>query len=127
MNNQRSDIAKFFDDFNIVATKDFQFYKKGNHIVVVSGDPDIEGFFRAYAKAGYISDRQSKVELNINGHSLLINDEMTDDGTLAKINAMMQDYRILPAPGKILHSMGGGKYKLGYSLGAKSHLGTWIF
>ena len=125
--NQSSTIAKIFEDYNIIETKDFQFYKKGNHIVVVSGDPDIEGFFRAYAKAGYISDRHAKVELNINGHNLLINDEMTDEPTLRKINAMMQDHRILPAPGKILYSMGGGKYKVGYSLGPKSHLGTWIF
>jgi len=117
ISNHESQIVDIFNEHKIMESRDFQYYKKGNHIVVVSGDPDIEGFFKSYAKAGYISDRESKVELTINGYNLFINNEMADNATLLKVNEMMQNHRILPAPGKILYNMGGGKYKLGYSFG----------
>ena len=125
--NAEASIAKLFDEYGIIETKDFQFYKKGAHIVVVSGDPDIKGFFRALSKKGILDKETSKLSLQINGNTIVKDNQSIDEAELSMLNALMQEHNIIPAPGKILESMGGGKYKLGYSLGDNAHLGTWIF
>jgi len=102
----------------------FTFYKTNGHIVLVNDNADMEGFMDD-ADAENLIDKNKKVKLQINGVTAYKNGIKVSTTDLSKLNNILIQNNIIPAPGKIFEIMKRGNYKLGYALSKSSHLGTW--
>lgn len=105
---------------------DFSFYKNGNNIVLLSLSVDVENFFEDLADKNYISSVNEKVLLNINGSSVYQNGEKLNSDKVAIYNTLLQQNGIIPAPGKFIQIKKPDHFLVGYSIGPKTHIGTWI-
>lgn len=116
---------ELFQKHGLARSGYFTFYKLYDHIMVINSNAQILEFFDALKAQGTIDSVKKPVKLAING------DTMTLDGTalapeiVKSINKLLNTHNIIPVPGKVIELMGKGKYKLGYSIGDRTHIGTW--
>ena len=114
-----------FKRHGIGGTNYFKFYKLYDHIAVINSDAEILEFFDSLKEIGEISSVKMPVKLVING------DNVEKDGTLLSqeklnvYNKLLTKHNIIPVPGKTIALLKKGNYKLGYSLGERTHIGTW--
>jgi len=118
--------SELFRKAGIQSNADFSFYKKGNHIVVLGLNAKIKKVFRDLQAKGFIASTEEAVKLLIDGNSITQNDKKLATDKVAEINAILRDNGIIPAQGKYIEMKKAGSYRLGYSLGTKGHVGTWI-
>ncbi|MBQ0786509.1 MAG: hypothetical protein KBT69_03350 [Oceanihabitans sp.] len=109
----------------ISSTHYFTFYKTDQHIVLVNDNANLNGFIDALVSKKIIASTSEKVKLEWNGDTAYLNGNEISTDTLSTLNTVLLQNKIIPAPGKIFEIMKPGNYKLGYSLGKNSHLGTW--
>jgi len=124
--SKRSRYSKLFESNGIGKNLDFTFNKEGNHIVIIES-VDIEGLAQELIKKGIISSLKDKTRIEINGYSVVKDGKTLSKGDVSNYNKLLLKYGAIPAPGKILEFMGKGAYKIGYSIGSKTHVGTWVF
>jgi hypothetical protein len=105
---------------------DFSFYKKDDHIVVLGLNARIKKVFNDLHKEGFIASTDEAVKLLINGSSITQNGTRLNASEVAAYNAIFRDNGIIPAPGKYIEMKKAGSYRLGYSLGSRGIVGTWI-
>ncbi|MEQ3656071.1 MAG: hypothetical protein ABNH00_09435 [Dokdonia sp.] len=103
----------------------FTFYKLYDHILVINANARILEFFEAMKAAGNMSDLKKEYKLEINGDTMRINGEALAPAVVKNYNTLLHKHNIIPAPGKVIALLKGGDYKLGYSLGNRTHIGTW--
>jgi hypothetical protein len=123
---QNESYRKMFLDAGIQPSSDFSFYKKGNHIVVIGLNAKIKKFFKDLHKNDYIASTDEAVKILINGDSVIQNGTALSGEKVAAYNAMLRENGIIPAPGKFIEMKKAGSYRLGYSIGSKGIVGTWI-
>jgi hypothetical protein len=123
---KRSRYTKLFESNGIGKNLDITFNKDGDHIVIIES-VDIEGLAQELIKKGIISSINDKTSFEINGYSVVKDGKTLSKGDVANYNKLLLKYGAIPAPGKILEFMGKGAYKIGYSIGSKTHVGTWVF
>ena len=117
---------KMFKDEGIQTNADFSFYKKDDHIVVVGLNAKIKKVFNDLYKKGFITSTDEAVKLLIDGTSITQNGNRLSQDKVVDYNAILRDNGIIPAPGKYIEMKKAGSYRLGYSLGSKGIVGTWI-
>jgi len=115
-----------FKNNDIGKNVDFTFNKDGGHIVIIES-VELEGLAQELINRGIISSLKDKTKIEINGYSVIKNGRSLSKGEVANFNKMLLKYRAIPAPGKILVFTGKGGYKIGYSIGGRTHVGTWVF
>lgn len=118
--------SKMLQNAGVQSTTDFSFYKKGNRIVVIGLNARIKKVFNDLYAKGFIASPDKPVKLFIEGTSITQNGTKLATDKVAAINAILRDNGIIPAPGKYLEMKKAGSYRLGYSLGTKRIVGTWI-
>ncbi|WP_298507677.1 hypothetical protein [uncultured Kordia sp.] len=117
---------QMFRKAGIQSNADFSFYKKGDHIVVIGLNAKIKKVFNDLHKKGYIASTDEAVKLLIDGDKITQNGQKLTSNLVATYNAILRDNGIIPAPGKYIEMKEAGSYRLGYSLGSKGIIGTWI-
>jgi len=125
--DQMNRYSRIFSAYGLSKIGGFSFYKAGEHIVLITSNADIEGFLDDMVSHGHLSSKRAKVKLEINGISAFKGGVQVSENELLAYNELMLKNNIIPAPGKILEIMKPGSYKLGYTVGTKTHLGTWQF
>ena len=65
------------------------------------------------------------MKLEINGDSTVLNGTQLSAAKVKTINKLLNAHNIIPVPGKEIQLMKKGSYKLGYSIGERTHIGTW--
>lgn len=123
---KRSRYTKLFKSNGIGNNVDFSFNKENDHIVIIES-VELEGLAQELIKRGVISSLKDKTKIEINGYSVIKDGRSLNKGEVANFNKMLLKYRAIPAPGKILEFTGKGGYKIGYSIGSRTHVGTWVF
>ena len=123
---QRRTYNKMFRKAGIQANADFSFYKKGNNIVVIGLNAKIKKVFNDLYKNGHIASTDEAVKLAIDGNSITQNGQSLAKDKVAAYNAILRDNGIIPSPGKYIEMKKAGSYRLGYSLGNRGIVGTWI-
>lgn len=118
--------SAMFQKAGIQSNADFSFYKKGNRIVVIGLNARIKKVFNDLHKKGYIASTDEAVKLLIDGNSITQNGNSLAKDKVAAYNSILRDNGIIPAPGKYIEMKKAGSYRLGYSLGKKGIVGTWI-
>jgi hypothetical protein len=103
----------------------FTFYKLYDHIVVINSNARILDFFKALKAQGTIDSIKKPVKLAINGDTMSLDDNPLPANKVKEINKLLSAHNIIPVPGKVIQLLKGGNYKLGYSLGKRTHIGTW--
>ena len=124
--SQRANYSNLFREKGIGKNVDFSFYKDGNNIVIIES-VDLEALAQEMIKKGLISSIKDKTKIEINGNSVIKDGRTFSKSDAARFNKMLLKYRAIPAPGKILEFTGKGGYKIGYSIGSRTHVGTWVF
>ncbi|AXG69279.1 hypothetical protein KORDIASMS9_01499 [Kordia sp. SMS9] len=110
----------------IQSNADFSFYKQADHIVVIGLNARIKKVFNDLHKKGHIASTDEAIKLLIDGNSITKNGTVLGKEKVAAYNAILRDNGIIPAPGKYIEMKKAGSYRLGYSLGSKGIVGTWI-
>jgi hypothetical protein len=110
----------------IQTNADFSFYKKGDHIVIIGLNAKIKKTFNDLHKQGFIASTDEAVKFLIDGNSITQNGTSLSSDKVAAINTILSDNGIIPAPGKYLEMEKAGSYRLGYRIGSKGIVGTWI-
>ncbi|MEM6684980.1 MAG: hypothetical protein AAF617_04210 [Bacteroidota bacterium] len=110
----------------IQSNADFSFYKKDDHIVVLGLNARVKKVFNDLHKAGHIASTDEAVKIRINGNTITQNGQSLNASKVAAYNAILRNNSIIPAPGKYIEMKKAGSYRLGYSLGNKGIVGTWI-
>lgn len=110
----------------ITKTHYFTFYKIDKHIVLLNDNADIKGFIDEAVSENILESANKKVKLELNGNSAYKNGFQVSTDILRQLNNILLKNNIIPSPGKMFEIMQPKNYKLGYSLGRKSHLGTWV-
>ncbi len=123
---QKRKYSTMFQKAGIQSNADFSFYKKDNHIVVIGLNAKIKKVFNDLHKKGYIASTDEAIKLLIDGSSITQNGSRLAKDKVAAYNAILRDNGIIPAPGKYIEMKKAGSYRLGYSLGKKGIVGTWI-
>ena len=123
---QNRKYSAMFRKAGIQTNADFSFYKKDNHIVVIGLNAKIKKVFNDLYKKGLITSKNEPVKLLIDGNSVTQNGKKLSSADVAAYNAILRDNAVIPAPGKYIEMTKTGSYRLGYSLGNKGHIGTWI-
>lgn len=118
--------ASMLRNAGIQSNADFSFYKKGDHIVVIGLNAKIKKVFNDLYKNGHIASADEAVKLLINGKAITQNGQQLASAKVAAYNAILRDNGIIPAPGKYIEMKKAGSYRLGYALGNKGIVGTWI-
>ena len=103
----------------------FTFYKLNDHIMVINSNAQILEFFDALKDQGIIDSVKKPVKLEINGDSTVLNGTQLSAAKVKTINKLLNAHNIIPVPGKEIQLMKKGSYKLGYSIGERTHIGTW--
>lgn len=118
--------------YNSILTKNkisdtnyFTFYRKNQNIVLVNNNANIEGFLKDLVSNKIIESDNKKVKLELNGTSFYKNNSEIPASKSETLNSILLKNNIIPAPGKIFEIIKPDNYKLGYSIGEKSHIGTW--
>ena len=115
-----------FRKAGIQSNADFSFYKKDDHIVVIGLNARIKKVFNDLHKEGHIASTDEAIKLLIDGDEITQNGQKLAANLVTKYNAILRDNGIIPAPGKYIEMKKAGSYRLGYSLGSKGIVGTWI-
>lgn len=121
----RTRYTKLFKNNGIGSNVDLSFNKEGDHIVIVES-VELEGLAKELIKKGVISSLKDKTKFEINGNSVTKDGQSYSKSQVADFNKLLLKYRAIPAPGKILEFNGDGGYKIGYDLGSRTHIGTWV-
>ncbi len=124
--SKHSKYLKLFKNNGIGKNVDFSFNKDGDHIVIIES-AEIEDLAQELIRKGIITSLKAKTKIEINGESVIKNGQAFNKTEVANFNKLLLKYRVIPAPGKILEFTGKGSYKLGYSIGSRTHVGTWVF
>ncbi|WP_420571519.1 ATP synthase F0 subunit B [Kordia sp.] len=123
---QNRKYAAMFRKAGVQRNADFSFYKKGNHIVVIGLNAKIKKVFNDLHKKGFIGSTDEAVKLLIDGNNITQNGNSLGKDKVAAYNAILRDNGIIPAPGKYIEMKKAGSYRLGYALGNRGIIGTWI-
>ena len=115
-----------FRKAGIQSNADFSFYKKDDHIVIIGLNAKIKKVFNDLYKGGHIASTDEAVKLLIDGDAITQNGQKLASNLVATYNTNLRDNGIIPAPGKYIEMKKEGSYRLGYSLGSKGIVGTWI-
>lgn len=118
--------SKMLRKAGVQTSADFSFYKKGNRIVVIGLNAKIKKVFNDLHSKGFIASADEATKLLIDGNSITQNGKKLSSNKVAAINAILRDNGIIPAPGKYIEMKKAGSYRLGYSVGTKGIVGTWI-
>lgn len=119
------DYLKIFERHGYEPAINFTFYKLYDHILIINANARILDFFKSMKATGNISDLQDEFKLEIDGDTMRMNGETLAPAIVKNYNKLLHQHRIIPAPGKVIALLKGGEYKLGYSLGNRTHIGTW--
>jgi len=103
----------------------FTFYKQNDHIMVINSNAEILEFFDDLKEMGEISSVKKAVKIEINGDSVMLDGTSLSTAKVKMINNLLTKHNIIPVPGKTIELMKKGSYKLGYSIGKRTHIGTW--
>ncbi|AUC82790.1 hypothetical protein [Lacinutrix sp. Bg11-31] len=103
----------------------FTFYKTDSHIVLINDNANLKGFINTAVSKNILDSANKKVKLELNGNTAYINGTQVSTVLLGKLNTVLLQNKIIPTPGKVFEIIKLGNYKLGYSVGPKTHLGTW--
>lgn len=126
MNNSQEDAyTALFKKHGIASTGYFTFYKLYDHIMVINSDAKILAFFDELKDKGEISSTKKPVKIAINGDSVVKDGVALSSDKVSMYNKLLTKYNIIPVPGKVIQLMKKGSYKLGYSIGERTHIGTW--
>jgi len=123
---QFEEYSEMFQKAGIQSNADFSFYKKDDHIVVIGLNARIKKVFNDLHKDGHIASADEAIKLQIDGDAITQNGQKLSATKVAAYNAILRDNGIIPAPGKYIEMKKAGSYRLGYSLGNKGIVGTWI-
>ncbi|MEM6719488.1 MAG: hypothetical protein AAF611_09250 [Bacteroidota bacterium] len=118
--------SSMFQKAGIPSNADFSFYKKADHIVVLGLNARIKKVFNDLYENGHIASADEAIKLLIDGDAITQNGQQLTTAKVAAYNAIFRDNGIIPAPGKYIEMKKAGSYRLGYSLGSKGIVGTWI-
>ncbi len=124
--SQRAKYDSMFKSKGIGKNVDFSFFKDGDNIVIIES-VDLEALAQEMIRKGIISSLKDKTKFELNGNSIYRDGKALSQKELSSFNKMLSKFNAIPAPGKILEFSGKGSYKLGYSIGSKTHIGTWVF
>lgn len=124
--NERKYSALFLK-YGIAKNNYFSFDKSQNHIVIINEPIRLDELVNELKTVGFIRSVNDKVSIELNGYTMIKNGASLTPEKVSKYNALFLKHNIIAAPGKIIEFMGNGGYKIGYSLGPKSHIGTWVF
>lgn len=103
----------------------FTFYKLYDHIAVINANAQILDFFDALKAQGIIDSVKEPVKLAIHGDSVSLDGTVLSTEKVKVINKLLSAHNIIPVPGKEIQLLKKGSYKLGYSIGDRTHIGTW--
>ncbi len=109
----------------VSSTNYFTFYKRNQNIVLVNNNANIDGFLRDLVSNKIIESDRKKVKLELNGTSFYKNNSKISSSQSNTLNSLLLKNNIIPAPGKIFEIIKPDNYKLGYSIGGRTHIGTW--
>ncbi|WP_034060761.1 hypothetical protein [Lacinutrix jangbogonensis] len=124
----RGKIAKYnsiLTKYSISKTHYLTFYKTNNHIVLVNDNANLEGFIDTAISKDILDSASREVKLSLNGATAYKNGSEVSVAVLKTLNDALLQNNIIPAPGKVFEIIKSKNYKLGYSVGDKTHLGTW--
>lgn len=116
-----------FSNYGITHNNYFSFDKEQDHIVIINEAIHLNELVRDLKSLGLISSINDKISIELNGATIIKNGESLNAQKVAHYNALFLKHNVITAPGKTIAFMGNGGYKIGYSLGPKSHIGTWVF
>lgn len=120
--------VKVFEKHSVNITG-FSFYKKGNHLFVLDGDPKLNTLLKAFKRKRLIMSLSTKTILEINGNSIFKDGISLSLKDVKSYNKMLTNHHIVPAPGKIIMIKEDGSSMIGYPLdliNEKGFIGTTL-